>query len=294
MTEQDPENPGTPSPKRRRKGHFDPTEEVPFSDDLPPPQPSAAPLDARADADVGASANEGSVGKSDDDDDGIPFGPDDEEFAQRWDADDPRRQKDQMAPPAEPYECYCLHCGRTFSSDKIWFQKVIGARDGFDGFWMCPTPNCGGAGFTFDIFPTDPEHPANAGWTYTDDDEDEEDGDAEWTEESGSFVPPGEDPDGENQYDPGETKYKQLDELYGDAASDDDLEGEEWKYGLQPGERPEPQLSDEARREREEEQRKYDMPDERPRELDWTNREEEQRPPRGPSSGDWRDDDIPF
>ena len=43
---------------------------------------------------------------------------------------------------------------------------------------MCPTPNCGGAGFTFDIFPTDPTHPANEGWHSSDDDD--EDADGEW------------------------------------------------------------------------------------------------------------------
>src|SRR5438132_8893636 len=81
---------------------------------------------------------------------------------------------DPMAPPQEPCECWCLHCGRTFMSDQMWFQRVIGDPQGFEGFWMCPTPNCGGAGFTFDIFPTDPDHPANEGWHTCDDDEEGE------------------------------------------------------------------------------------------------------------------------
>src|SRR5688500_8752776 len=77
-----------------------------------------------------------------------------------------------FAPPAEPCECYCLHCQRTFMSDGIWFQRIVGRKGReHDGFWMCPTPNCGGAGFTFDIFPTDPGHPANDGWTYCDDED---------------------------------------------------------------------------------------------------------------------------
>src|SRR6185437_9512331 len=92
------------------------------------------------------------------------------EDIESWDAHDPRRQHDQFAPPTEPCECFCLHCRRTFTSDQIWFQKINGARDGCGGFWMCPTPNCGGAGFTFDIFPTDPTHPANEGWFDDDDD----------------------------------------------------------------------------------------------------------------------------
>jgi hypothetical protein len=95
----------------------------------------------------------------------------DEGPAERWDRDDPRRKDDSFAPPTDPCECHCLHCGRTFSSDGIWFQRVINDPQGFKGFWMCPTPNCSGAGFTFDIFPTDPDHPANEGWHYDDDDE---------------------------------------------------------------------------------------------------------------------------
>src|SRR3954468_18706422 len=81
---------------------------------------------------------------------------------------------DPMGPPKDPCECWCMHCRRTFMSTEMWFQRVIGDRRGFKGFWMCPTPNCGGAGFTFDIFPTDPDHPANDGWY--DDSDDEGDG----------------------------------------------------------------------------------------------------------------------
>src|SRR5690242_13634923 len=61
-------------------------------------------------------------------------------------ADDARRQKDCFAPPQEPCECYCLHCRRTYMSDQIWFQRIIGDPQGIEGFWMCPTPNCSGAG----------------------------------------------------------------------------------------------------------------------------------------------------
>src|ERR1700712_5592377 len=109
--------------------------------------------------------------------------------------------RDQMAPPEVPCECWCMHCGRTFMSNLMWFQKVIGDPSGFDGFWMCPTPNCGGAGFTFDIFPTDPSHSANEGWHYSDDDEGD---DGEW--------------------DPDESKYAEMDEELDD--EDDDIEGE--------------------------------------------------------------------
>src|SRR3954468_20532647 len=130
--------------------------------------------------------------------------------ADRWDADDERRRDDCFAPPKEPCECWCLHCRRVFMSDEIWFQRVVNDPQGFPGFWMCPTPNCGGAGFTFDIFPTDPAHPANAGWHsfHEFDDHDEGEG-GEW------------EPDGiEAEYDPDEAKYKALDEMGG--GDDDD------------------------------------------------------------------------
>ena len=207
--------------------------------------------------------------------DGCPDGCDE---PPAWDADDERRQRDCFAPPRESCECYCLHCQRTFSSDEIWFQRVIGDPMGLEGFWMCPTANCDGAGFTFDIFPTDPDHPANEGWTY---DDDEEDPEFEPDEDAGSAA----------SWDPAEAKYKELDEIFGDGP-DDDIEGEEWKYGLEPGERPpEPDWVEAGRREREEEERRYNEPDERPRVLDWTNRED--RAPRQTPSP-FPDDDIPF
>jgi hypothetical protein len=183
---------------------------------------------------------------------------------------------DMMSPPREPCECYCLHCQRTFMSDGIWFQKVINARNGFTGFWMCPTPNCDGAGFTFDIFPTDPTHPANAGWCYDDGEDDEE---LEFDEE-GNVIEPA----GEREYDPDESKYKALDEELGDP-DDDIIEGDEWKLvGREPVERfPETDSQRQAREEWEDEQKRYDMPDERPRILDWKDREDL-----------GRDEDIPF
>jgi hypothetical protein len=170
-------------------------------------------------------------------------------------------------------------------SDQIWFQKVINSPDDFPGFWMCPTPNCSGAGFTFDIFPTDPNHPANEGWVYDDDEEIEFD--EEGNEIASDATP--------KEYDPEEPHYAQLDEMIGD--DDDDLEGEEWKFGLAPGERPaEPPWAQEARRRWEEEQAKYDQPDERPRVQDWSDRTD--RKPRRPrpsnDSGEITEDDIPF
>ena len=128
------------------------------------------------------------------------------------------------------------------------------------------------------------------GWSYDDDEEDPDAADHEldvWTDdadnEDAAYIPSA---DAEPpEYDPAETKWKQLDDEYGDT-DDDDIEGEEWKYGLEPGdERPEPPWAKEAREEWEKEQAKYDQPDERPRELDWSNRDD--RPA-------INEDDIPF
>ncbi len=177
----------------------------------------------------------------------------------------------------------------------MWFQKVKGAKDGFPGFWMCPTPNCGGAGFTFDIFPTDPDHPANEGWHYDDDDDDDDEQDEE-SKSAYEIVISGHDADipfddddideadKDEDWDPEEARYKALDEWEGD---DDDLEGEEWKHGLQPGERPSvaPPPPGVAPESFEEQEALYNEPDRRPRELDWSDRDD--RPPMG-------EDDIPF
>jgi hypothetical protein len=221
-------------------------------------------------------------------------------------AEQPGKRDDQpddpYGPPKEPCECWCMHCNRTFMSSELWFQRVIGDPQGFEGFWMCPTPNCSGAGFTFDIFPTDPDHPANEGWHYTDDDEDvefddddDDDDDAEYDPElDGVVAADSPDPAAEDGWDPDETKWKQLDEELGDCDDDDDIEGEEWKHGLAPGERPpEPDWMESARREREEEERQYDEPDRRPREIDWSDRED-RRGQHPAGDGPFSDDDIPF
>ena len=205
------------------------------------------------------------------------------ERCDRADPLDPRDERlhdDPFGPPKIACECYCLHCRRTFMSSEIWFQRITNAEPGkLDGFWMCPTPNCDGKGFTFDIFPTDPDHPANEGW-YDGEDEDSED--EEWDEEFDAATAAAA-VDFDSDYDPDETKWKQLDEEL-EGEDDDDIEGEEWKYGLQPGDvLPEPEWVRSSRREWEEEQKRYDEPDERPREIEWEYRE-----------GGFDEDDIPF
>jgi hypothetical protein len=183
---------------------------------------------------------------------------------------------DCFAPPATPCECWCLHCQRVFPSDEIWFQRIIRNGQPDDGFWMCPTPNCGGAGFTFDLFPTDPDHPANAGWVSCDEYDDE-------------TVEAGDDDDESTEYDPAETKYKELDDELGDPT--DDIEaGDEWKLlGAAPDGESFAAAEEAGRLAWEAEQRKYDAPDERPREI-----HSDDPPINRPPSGKWSDDDIPF
>lgn len=197
-------------------------------------------------------------------------------------AGEPDPPRDDFAPPDEPCECYCLHCNRVFMSDRIWFQKVINSRDAFDGLWMCPTPNCDGTGFSFDIFPTDPSHPVNQGWHDDDDDDDDEADPADGSQGADTSA----------EWDPEEPRYAELDEEYGEEGDADDIEGEEWKHGLQPGERPpDPPWIADARREWEAEQKKFDEPDTRPREIDWADREP---PSSGTSGSSFTPDDIPF
>ena len=183
---------------------------------------------------------------------------------------------DCFGPPAEPCECFCLHCRRTVLSSDMWYQRVVNAPDRIDGFWMCPTHNCDGKGFTFDIWPIDPDHPANDGWS--DDDEDDGDDDAE-----AAFTDDADEDGSDAEYDPAEPQYAT------DGCDDgDDLEGEEWKHGLQPGERPPPSpAADAARAAWEAEQRQYDEPDRRPRTIDGS-----QWPK--PRPGPIGEDDIPY
>jgi hypothetical protein len=65
---------------------------------------------------------------------------------------------DVFGPPAEPTECFCLHCRRVFMSDLMIPIEVDDERH-----WMCPVPGCGAMGYTFDIFPMDNRHP-DSGW----------------------------------------------------------------------------------------------------------------------------------
>lgn len=62
-----------------------------------------------------------------------------------------------MGPPSTPAEVECIHCGKRYSSVLIWWEPVSESKPD-RGFWRCPTPDCDGAGFLFDIWPTDPNY----------------------------------------------------------------------------------------------------------------------------------------
>ena len=94
---------------------------------------------------------------------------------------------DCFAPPETSTLVHCLHCREIYESYLIWFDERPGPEgpDGAEGFWTCPTAGCGGLGFTFDIWPIDPDyHNEETGERLYDEDEaDIEDyTDEEWAE----------------------------------------------------------------------------------------------------------------
>ena len=77
---------------------------------------------------------------------------------------------DPMGPPKVPCEVECIHCGCRYMSSDIRWQHDPDGPDG--GWWVCPIDGCNGAGFCFDIFPTDPEVARSHGVeTWDEDDE---------------------------------------------------------------------------------------------------------------------------
>jgi hypothetical protein len=79
-------------------------------------------------------------------------------------------EDDPMGPPKIPVEVECIHCGNTYMSDQIRWQPDPQGPDG--GWWVCPIEGCDGAGFCFDIYPTDPEVARQFGvHMWSDDDE---------------------------------------------------------------------------------------------------------------------------
>jgi hypothetical protein len=89
-------------------------------------------------------------------------------------ADEPPGQ-DPFAPPPEPIEVGCLHCGQVYRSDQIVWRPDHDHPE-LGGHWCCPTPGCDGVGFGFDILPTDETHRDEFGeWITCDDEESDED-----------------------------------------------------------------------------------------------------------------------
>lgn len=82
-------------------------------------------------------------------------------------------EDDPMGPPKVPCEVECVHCGNHYLSSEIRWRPDPNGPDG--GWWVCPIDGCDGAGFCFDIFPTDPAVARQFGVEmWTDDDEDDE------------------------------------------------------------------------------------------------------------------------
>jgi hypothetical protein len=80
--------------------------------------------------------------------------------------------EDCFKPPKDPCEVECIHCGNVYSS-----SEIVWVRSGERGFWRCPVEDCGGAGFGFDIYPTDPAEAQKHGIHFLSFDEDDEEGD---------------------------------------------------------------------------------------------------------------------
>ena len=70
----------------------------------------------------------------------------------------PEALRDQFRPPIppeHPVKVTCMHCGKSYMSDKIyWIDDLQSIIPG--GGWVCPTQVCEGAGFKYDIWPDEP------------------------------------------------------------------------------------------------------------------------------------------
>ncbi len=84
---------------------------------------------------------------------------------------------DPFRPPSKPVIVSCLHCGKHYDSDLMEWQILPGDDGALNGFWCCPTPECDGKGYEFDIFPIDKDGLAwfeRADGEANDDEEDED------------------------------------------------------------------------------------------------------------------------
>ncbi|MCI0366265.1 MAG: hypothetical protein L0Y44_10175 [Phycisphaerales bacterium] len=75
----------------------------------------------------------------------------------------PEALKDCMKPPRQSTLVACLHCGEEYDSWRMAYRVRAYSDGAVRGFWECGIPGCDGAGFMFDIFPTDPNYVAEDG-----------------------------------------------------------------------------------------------------------------------------------
>ncbi|HWP39915.1 MAG TPA: hypothetical protein VNL70_03235 [Tepidisphaeraceae bacterium] len=68
---------------------------------------------------------------------------------------------------------FCLHCRRNYDSSLI--RWVVDRDYPSGGYWACPTEGCDGKGFTFDIWPADPQWPDQTARSALVDDESDDD-----------------------------------------------------------------------------------------------------------------------
>src|SRR5262245_39268875 len=84
-------------------------------------------------------------------------------------------EADPFHPPTIPTMVGCLHCGEEYDSYLIEWRVQKDGDGVVRGRWCCPTPECDGVGFGFDIFPCDREWRDENGELIWCDDEDDDD-----------------------------------------------------------------------------------------------------------------------
>ncbi len=103
---------------------------------------------------------------------------------------------DCFKPPPVPTEVHCLHCHLEYDSYLMEYRIEVDREGHKRGFWCCPTPGCGGKGFGFDIFPTDPDYRGPDGLPMWESDGDENE---DW---EGEATDPDFDPKFDVEFDP--------------------------------------------------------------------------------------------
>ena len=59
-----------------------------------------------------------------------------------------------FAPPSQPVEVFCLHCGNVYCSSEMKFVPAANGactQNGVQGDWYCAAPGCDGIGYGFDV-----------------------------------------------------------------------------------------------------------------------------------------------